>query len=263
MNMKNKPRTLLDALQMDSSQQPGHAAEAQAGGSAETARPASQASAAKSESSDPARFVRPERMSGGGEKRDHLTLILVIFLCFSAVAALLGYAIGQKHGYWKGIEQGVGQRSKEELKVETVVPEAPVLPKSGPEKTAAKSEAAADASLKILPVTSKRLTSKQESVLGADRRPGADKKPMVTLKVQEMGRKNQAETRELVETLKSKGFDAHADYNEGHVFVGRFSAIDSPEAIKAKKDIATFDWKKRDFKRCYFVNLPKYDPQRP
>lgn len=200
----------------------------------------------------PAPVPAPGQLPGLGARprSEPIGLIVTVFLCLSVVAGILCFVIGKRIGREGGLEEGLARRSSQELRsVEDTLRE-PFAPQARPAQ--GRPATAVDAGL-ALPVEAKPLP--RETLPNTAR---TAETASFTLQVQSFGRHQQETTRDLVQALKNKGFDAHANLAEGVVYVGRFSSPNSPEAKKAKSAVQTFQWKKRNFQGCVFVNMPKY-----
>lgn len=219
--------------------------------SMETQKPAPVSESTKSytTSKDTSSKVRSHSVEGVSvrEKSDPFYLVLVCMVVLAVVSALAGYRFGYDRGVREGTSITLEQKSKLDLPVRKVTQQPTSQTTAPPGKTH-------QASLKpSLPTSIKTLTPEQKR---ATIPPEELKK--YTLQVQTFGRKAIPLAKELVEDMKSKGYDAFYDKNDGAVFVGRLKSVGSSDAKQLRNEILRFNWRSRDFSQSFYRSIPKH-----
>ena len=181
------------------------------------------------------------------EKNDHFAFIVTGMLCFSLMVGLLGYKLGRDQGIVLGKEFAVARHSRSILGV----PEHVMSPKRAePLAVKVPPQSSVSPAALTLPSKMKTMSAVQEKAVAP-----LDKRRF-TLQIQTFGRNQNAEVGELVTALKSKGYDAFADYKRGVVYTGRFVSVQSSDAKRTKRELSSFGWKKRDFSSSFFNRIP-------
>jgi cell division septation protein DedD len=181
------------------------------------------------------------------EKSDPFYLVLICMVVLAVVSALAGYRFGFDRGVREGTSITLEQKSKMDLPVRKITQQPTPQTTASPKKTH-------QASLKpSLPTSIKTLTPEQKR---ATIPPEELKK--YTLQVQTFGRKAIPLAKELVESMKAKGYDSFYDKNDGAVFVGRLKSVGSSDAKQLRNEILRFNWRSRDFTQSFYRSIPKH-----
>ncbi|MBF0197326.1 MAG: hypothetical protein HQL32_06430 [Planctomycetes bacterium] len=176
------------------------------------------------------------------EKNDNFYYIAFGMACAVIVSGLLGFRLGQNSGFKEGQEaklrqmtmKNFGTQKPSQASIESVTPKSNnnIQPAS------------------ILPTSIKPLSPAKAKILA----PKSNYK--VTVQVQSfLGHNKLEETKALVSSLKSDGYDAFADYKRGIVYVGRFTSLNA-EANRLKTEISRYRWNKRNFSGVFLNKYP-------
>ncbi len=171
----------------------------------------------------------------------HFGLIVTVLISFSVVTGLIGFVLGKKLGFSAGWERGIGVRT------ESALPDA-----------AGSAAAPAPVQRETL-VSQRRVEPKPMKIQAGPADGGGSAFPTAkfTLQIQTLGPGHAEETRDLVASLKQAGFEAFADHRDGIIYVGRFDSPSTAEVKRIKNELARFEWRKRNFSRCFLTNIPK------
>lgn len=177
---------------------------------------------------------------------NHFYISLGVMVLFSVATGLFGYKLGNDNGFKEGAQHGASLRAQKQ----NIIYQKKSISKEQTKKN------------KISPVVYKKpslptnvaaMTPEQKKIIT----PPAKTKRF-TLQVQTFGRNQQKQTKDLVESLKSAGIEAFADYKLGVVYAGRFEAVkNNNQATLLQKRISRFNWRNRNFKEAFFNRIPR------
>jgi hypothetical protein len=179
------------------------------------------------------------------EKSDPFYLILICMVVLAIVSALAGYRFGYNQGVKQGVSISLEQKSKQDLPVVR-------LPAKAVSEDSNNSNHHNASLTTTLPTSIKTLSHEQ----ARSTVPPQEQK-LYTLQVQTFGRKAIPLAKELVDEIKSKGFESFYDVNDGAVFVGRLKSVSSSEAKQLRNEILRFNWRNRDFSKSFYRSIPK------